>query len=433
MAFPRDVPRSVSVSAVPDSSGSAAPVPWYRSRLFIASMLALLTFIGVVGTMARERSQTQAQVTELAAPESPAGLVLATQGEKTSLASVGRTQGLAQPCTAWLLGTGAPATAPAVAVTAGRCVGAEPYEVLSGVALHGATVDFHAFAPVSSAGDPGLVTAKATTVLWASTRWSDLALLQLDSTYGELDAAGIKPVAPVATPAQGTKVLAASVSVTGIPVDQQYTRATTCAVGANVGTLAGPTLLTDQRATDCHGLLGGSEGAPVFNPAGAAVAMVTGSTVAAQDAASCGPTTPCEVAAGKVATRANTTYVQPVAGLLECWDAGRLKLGGSCPLEDPGTVTPAEADAAAGAPGSTVTLALAPRVESPRRIASVTGTVGATDCRAAAGWSDPVAAEDWKLTLTLPEQGWGLACAGSPEQPTPVVVAVTGAQAAAAS
>ncbi len=325
----------------------------------MASLSAFITLVCVVGIYVQQQGKTQQQTAQLADPASPSGLVLETQAKGTSLTAVGRVDGLPEPCTAWLLDTGAPADAQAVAVTTGRCVGiTDSSQVTHDLDVTDATVDFDAFAPVSTAAPPTPVTASVEQVLWASSRWTDLALLRLGSTYGELAEAGVSPITPVETPAQGTAILVAGAPVVGVPSDQRYVRATRCAVGATVDLVEGPWLFSDARATDCTGVLGGSTGSPVFNPAGQAVAMTTSSTIAAKDPQACGVGEPCEVGAGQVTSAPNTTYVLPVAGLASCWEDGELTLGGQCPLEDPSGVAAASVEDPSAAPGATVAVEL---------------------------------------------------------------------------
>jgi hypothetical protein len=387
----------------------------------MASLAALVTFACVIGIYVQQQGKARQQAEELARPSSPAGLVLATQAKGTSLTAVGRVAGLPEPCTAWLLDTKARASTKAVAVTTGRCVGiTDSAHVVTDRKVAKATIDFDAFAPVTTAAPPTPVRVPVEQVLYASSRWKDLALLQLGSTYGELQAAGISLISPVDIPAAGTAVLLAGVPVLGIPSDQRYVRATRCTVGATVDLVEGPWLFSDARATDCTGVLGGSTGSPVFNPAGQAVGMVTSTTIGAVNPVACGVGTPCEVGAGTVTSAADTTYVLPLAGLAACWQNGELTLSGPCPLEDPEGVAAAIPQATAAAPGSTVDVSLDDA--GPAYIADKQGTLGSLDCAAPQGWSHAVPAQDWNLELTVPRTGWVLACVGAAEQPTPVLV-----------
>jgi hypothetical protein len=114
----------------PDDAGSAAgpsapagePGRSGRGKrpIWLAALAALVTGLAVFGIYTRENSATP----DLDSPTSPAGLFQASQAAGTSLTGVGRTSGLSEPCTAWLLDVGGPAASQAYAITNGRCVGA---------------------------------------------------------------------------------------------------------------------------------------------------------------------------------------------------------------------------------------------------------------------------------------------------------------------
>jgi hypothetical protein len=250
----------------------------------------------------------------------------------------------------------------------------------------------------------------------------------LSTTYGELAGQGITPIRAVAPPTEGTELLVASVPVAGVPEDQQFLRGSRCTAGAQLDVLEGGLLWRDARATDCEGILEGSAGAPVFNQAGEAVALVATTTIGAPDGADCSAGRPCEVRDGAVQpVRADTTYILPVAGLAACFADGVFTPGVACPLEDPATVVRAAAASPTGAPGSVVPVRLDPASPAPDAgVAERSGVLGEVDCFDPAGWSAPRPADGWALDLPLPDSpGWALACVGSPEQPTAVVVGST--------
>jgi hypothetical protein len=391
----------------------------------MAVLAALVTAVAVGGIWLNQRSEEAS----LGDPETPGGLFLASQAAGTPLAAAGRTRGLAGPCTAWLLDVGAGQDSPAFAVTAGRCVGVtDSATVLSGEPVAGATVEFNAFARVTSSGELSLVPAEVEQVVWASARWTDLALLRLGASYRQLADSGIRPISPTAAPAEGTELLVASVPVRDVPADEQFLRGSRCVAGQPTDVVESGLLWRDLRATDCDGILTGSHGAPVFNEAGEAVAMVASTTIAGGDGPPCSEGLPCEVRDGDVQpVRADTTYVLPVEGLADCIADAELTLADGCPLEDPRSVVVAVAESASGAPGSTVRVDLDPSSSLPEAgVADLSGTLGGVDCFEQSGWSAPTPAAQWSLALALPtEPGWALACVGSPEQPTPVVVEAT--------
>jgi hypothetical protein len=396
----------------PATAGRRRPLLW-------AALAAAITFVSIIGLWYRQQADTAA----LSSATSAAGLIIESQAKGTSLTAVGRTHGLDEPCTAWLVDVRAEASSPAYAVTTGRCVGlTDTMTVLMGEPVDGASIDFNAFAPLTTAVLPNLVTTSIDEVVWASSRGTDLAILQLGSTYGELSQQGVDPISLAAPPGAGERILTAGVPVQTVPEDQQYLRATTCSAGKPADVVEDVWWWPGMVTSDCQGILMGSWGSPALNPAGEARAMVITTSLGAQDGA-CGPGAPCEVHGAQVALVPGITYLTPVAELEACFPQGTFTLGGGCPLEDPVGVTPASGPRVA-APGTTAEVRLDRRLAAPELVSEKHGPLGSTDCAARAGWSDAMPARDWELDLPMPQQGWMLVCVGSPEQPTPVVIQV---------
>lgn len=407
------------------TNGPQDQAPRQRRPVWLALLAATVTFVGVFGVWFRQNVQTE----DLSAPTSPGGLFRAEQAAGTQLAAAGRARGLPEPCTAWLLDTGGGSTDPAYAVTAARCFGVDDaLGVRTDEPVSGAEIDVNAFARVTSAGEQSQLPVDVERLEWASRRWTDLAVLRLGTTIGALADAGVLPVLAVAPPAPDQQLLVASVPVEGIDGDQQFLRASRCAAGATTDVLESGLLLRDARATDCPGILDGSQGAPVFNEAGEVVAMVATTTLGAMAGTDCEAGRPCEVRDGDVQPlRPDTTYVVPVDGLGGCFSGGRFRLGAGCPLEDPATAVAALAGSPSGATGSVVPIRLAPGAPAPvAEIADRSGALGSVDCFDSGGWTDPVPAAQWSLDVTLPAgAGWVLACVGTPGQPTPIVLQAT--------
>jgi Trypsin-like peptidase domain len=382
-----DDPGPVGATA-PGDSVEAPSAKGHKRPLWLAALAALVTFLALYGAYSRQSSDGPGGDS----PASPAGLFQQSQAAGTSLTAVGRTTGLAEHCTAWLVDTGAAADAGAYAVTSARCVGqADPASVMTGRELEDAHVEFNAFAPLTTAKQPDLVKATVEAVEWASVRGTDLAVLRLGATYGELAGRGVRPIDPVAAAEQGAEILIAGVPVEGIEPNQQYLRGSRCQVGETTDVLEDGLLDYDVQASGCAGILGGSAGSPVFNPAGEAVAMVTTTTIGATEQTACALGLPCQVADdGGISVKGDTNYMVPVAALAACFPAGVFTLGGQCALEDPAGVVPARAVAPVAKPGATVVVQL--EGDLPEGFASATsikvkqGPLGTVDCSAADGW-----------------------------------------------
>jgi hypothetical protein len=372
-------------AADPAEAGSARG---HKRPLWLAALAALVTFLALYGAYSRQSSD----VPGADSPQSPARLFQQAQAAGTSLTAVGRTVGLAEPCTAWLLDAGAPADADAYAVTSARCVGqTDPTTVMAGQDLTDASVEFNAFAPLSTARQADLVKAPIDAVEWASVRGTDLAVLRLGATYGELAGRGVRPIDPVAATEKGAEILIAGVPVEGIAPNQQYLRGSRCQVGETSDILEERMLGHDAQGSDCAGILGGSQGSPVFNPAGEAVAMVTTTTIGTTEKTECALGLPCQVSDdGGISVKDNTNYMQPVEALAGCFTEGAFTLGGGCALEDPALVLPARAVVSVAKPRSTVEIQL--EGELPEGLASTAlievkqGMLGTVDCRAPESW-----------------------------------------------
>jgi preprotein translocase subunit SecG len=374
-------PGSGASAKAGNSSGLTRP-------LWLAALAAVVTLLALYGVYSRSRSE----VPGADSPASPAALFQQSQAVGTSLTAVGRTVGLDQPCTAWLVDAGAPGDARAWAVTSARCVGhTDPTSVLAGQDLTDATVEFNALAPSTTGRRADVVQAPIEAVEWASVRGTDLAVVRLVATYDELAGRGVRPIDPVPASEQGAEILIAGVPVEGVAPSQQYLRGSRCQVGDTADVLEDALLLDDAQGSDCGGILGGSQGSPVLNAAGAAVAMVTTTTIAAQEETECALGLPCQVSDdGGVSVKEDTSYMVPVAALAQCFSEGTLTLGGDCALEDPASVLPARAVTSVARPGSTVEIqlegALPDGFASTAAIEVKQGELGTVDCTEPEGW-----------------------------------------------
>lgn len=406
----------------PATEGRSGP----RRPLWLAALAALLTFLALYGIWVRQQNES----TSMNTPAAPTGLFQEGQARGTSLTAVGRLTGMAIPCTAWLLDVGGEPTDSAYAVTAGRCTGIDDAStVLAAQPTPGATVEFNTFASLTTAERVTPVTAPVEQVAWASVRGTDLAVLELDATYGELAAQGVAPIRPVAPLEDGGQILVASVPVAGIAPAEQHLRGSRCAVAGSTAVVEGPWVLRQAQPSDCEGILEGSAGAPAFNPAGEAVGMVATSTIAAPEGTDCTIGRPCQIDSGTVAIQPDTTYLVGVDGLAGCFADGGLVLGEGCPLEDPAGVVVASTGSATVRAGAPVPVELDDATGEPLAVPSVgirAGMLTAVDCWDAAGWSRAAVAEGRVLMVAPAQQGLALLCVGSAQQPTPLVVTVAG-------
>ncbi len=179
--------------AMPATVGARADRPAHARLVHPIVLVVLsLALVAVMGYGLRARAQgPPSSADSAAAPGEPLSWL---QAQGTSLPGIGRVDGLPMPCTAWLLDVGADPAAAAFAVTAGRCAGIEDSAtVRSEESVSGASVSFRLFtdAPDGS-GQP--VVSQIEDVAWASVRGTDLAVLRLADSYGDLSAAGIPAI-----------------------------------------------------------------------------------------------------------------------------------------------------------------------------------------------------------------------------------------------
>jgi hypothetical protein len=287
--------------------------------------------------------------------------------------------------------------------------------------VSGASVVLGAFAAATPVSRTEPIRVPVDRVVWASMRGTDLALLRLATTYGDLAARGVRPI-PAAEPlGAGAQILVAGVPIGGIPGPERNLRGSRCSVGGTVDVLEAPWVWPAVQSSDCAGFLEGSAGSPALDPGGRAVGMAVTTTIGSDRADRCYEGRPCEVRSEDVRVAADTTYLTSVAGLDQCFAEGAFGDGEQCPLEDPAGVVEAVPQSPDARPGGAVRITVeGRRPNSP--VGSRIGPLGDVDCFDAAGWRTSVLTGD-VLTVQMPViQGFALACVGTPSQPTPIVV-----------
>lgn len=381
-------------------------------------MSLLLVGIAGYGIVVRDRLAAGAPDTAATAGD----LILPAQARGTSLAAIGRVEGLPEPCTAWLLDVGAGAEQPAHAVTAGRCVGIDDSAtVVAGEPVEGASVEFSTYAAGAAASRVDPVRVAVAEVAWASMRGGDLAVLRLGATYGELAAQGVEAIGAAPPLDPGGQVLVAGVPVEGLPDGQRNLRGTRCAVGPTTDVLEAPWLWTAAQSSDCTGTLPGSAGSPALDGSGRAVGMVSTSTIDSGQLRDCYQARPCEVGADGVTVEPDATYLVDVAGVSQCFPGGVFRLGAQCPLEDPAGVVDATAQSTTARPLGQVPILVAGQ-PGGAAVGVRVGALGAVECADPAGWRSTLVT-DGTITVVMPVvNGFALMCIGGPGQPTAVVI-----------
>ncbi|SHE57453.1 trypsin-like serine peptidase [Streptoalloteichus hindustanus] len=156
-------------------------------------------------------------------------------------------------------------------------------------------------------------------VRYATMKVVDVAVIELDTTYGELGKIDVRPLRlDGRAPAAGEAVEVAHAPVNDIPEDQQFLRHSRCRAGAAANVAEGPWLWTGAISNDCAGIVGGSSGSPVVRAGADRVVALTNTTVEPGYLGECLLGRPCEAGKDGVVARKGTSYAIPVGVLGGC-------------------------------------------------------------------------------------------------------------------
>lgn len=242
-------------------------------------------------------------------------------------------------CTGTLIDTGVP-TGPAYVLTNGHCVGdvgRSAQTTTLGEEWSGTAEFFRAAGNLDST-----VVVDVAELAYSSMRYTDTAIVRLDSTLAELKSLGVRPL-PItpAQPAEGDPVVNVGVPVQGLGHDEWVLRRGVCTLGAPHTLIEFLWLWFDVWANDCPGIIQGSSGSPLFSVDGDGapaeiVAMINTTSwgVSAADGGACTISRPCQVTDDGPVMLEETSYAQSVAGVGRCFDAvtGEFAISQQCPL-----------------------------------------------------------------------------------------------------
>lgn len=359
-----------------------------------------------------------------AASEAP----LLTSADGGAFRAAGKLQA-ASHCTASVVaGSAEPdASRPALVLTAAHCVIPEAFTEKSPGILHDVPAAAGwAFTPAyfhDTASSHREIPVDR--VLYATLKGSDLAVLQLKATYGDLRAAGVLPWV-LAGPdiRQSLPVELAHIPVDGVPSPGQYLRLSRCEASEPLRLFESARFFSSASRVDCAGVAGGSSGGPVLR---AGLPQVVGVMSTATDPRfeGCGYNRPCELPGRMPLPREGASYITPVAPLMSAlradgsWDPNALDKGDGVAL---GRTTPQytrsvidveiEVEVEGAAPGSDdkrIEIVQEPArwgvvvTSGERWIRYKQGDAAVIDCADEAGYSEPLLAREQPLDrLALP-------------------------------
>ena len=243
---------------------------------------------------------------------------------------------------------------------------------------------------------------------------TDVAIIQLSATLGELTNNGVRSYQPAALLPAGRSVTNVGVPVGGVPAGQVAPRAGLCVTGHHVGVIEFGWFFDDSQAVDCPGILDGSSGSPLFDRTDRVVGMINTTTVGARPGGACWLDNPCERTENGAVPVPDTSYAIAVDGLQSCFPNGYFALTDSCPLPRPGVVVKTTV-AAVNADGNEITA----QVTTPTATTLRTGVAKLTDadsCAEDTTYTATVAAGSGPTTIktTIPaEEGFYVWCIAS--------------------
>ena len=333
-------------------------------------------------------------------------------GQSRRFAAAAELRTVASACSAAAIApAGATAESPAYAITAGHCVvdwstAAAASRPTLDAAVDPMSVVFHRFVDTQDRAQAVAVRR----VLFATMKGTDLAVLELDATLGDLAALDVAPFPLASRVAAGAAVRLAGVPTGGFDEAELHLRLSEGRLLAPAAVLEGRWLWPVTLPFRAPSIVPGISGAPVLDTSGRVLGVVSTTTQGAEGSG-CGVGEPCEVTAAGATLRPDRSYASPVVGLGRCFDGrGRFALGGACGLDDGFGVFAEEAPAPRPLPPR---LGGAPRPwgvvlsgDAPEVRAKV-GPLGTTDCRRLEGYGPPVARDAFGYTTAAVPQADG--------------------------
>ncbi len=295
-------------------------------------------------------------------------------------------------CTAFLIQPVASDDAPVYALTNGHCLGLSGNQVVAPAPLQrGSALTFHYFFDTPSRR----ISVPLRAAPYATMKGLDVAVVELETTWAALAAAGVRPVTLSRTaPAAGDTVFTVGAPVSGVPDAERWLRKSECAIAAQAQLAEGVWKFHDALRLPCGGVFAGASGSPVFDARTREVIAIINTSTQGAGASSgdfpCFTNYPCELTQAKGELVPEAAYGLPLTGIANCFDAsGRFRFTlPACPL-DPGLEPLLRGAPVANVrPGAAWNVSVSGAGFTEYRYK--TGPEHETDCRRESGYSAPV-------------------------------------------
>jgi uncharacterized protein (TIGR03437 family) len=326
-----------------------------------------------------------------------------------------------------------PPDAPAYVLTAGHCIRlSAANEVIVSEASNRFAATFGYFIDTQDQQ----VTFRSRRVVYSTMKGHDVAIVELDTTYGELIQRGYRPLEFATEPPQPDEpVLVTGIPSRDIPSDEVFLRQAACKLDGRATLVEHVWTFHDFYRHDCADIKGGSSGSPMLSArSGKILGVVNTTTLGNQffgGGFDCYLNIPCEVRPeGPVVSR-ETSYAAPALGLEKCFrsDAVFDLNWPGCPLDQGAqlafsgtlarTTRPHVEDASGPPHRVTWNTTLSGAAFSHYRYK--TGPEASTDCRNPQGYGAPLNLADApRIDQPAPETPGGYyLCVVAGSSPTP--------------
>jgi uncharacterized protein (TIGR03437 family) len=216
-----------------------------------------------------------------------------------------------------------PETAPAYVITAGHCISMQgpSNEVILDRPISNTTVTFGYFIDTQEQQ----VRINAKRVSYSSMKATDLAIVELDATYGQLAAKGYRPLEFSSDPpAPAEPILITGIPSRDIPPDEVFLRQVACTHGGEASLVEYIWTFHGFYRNNCADIKGGNSGSPVLSQRTGRLLAILNTTTLDNEyfggGFDCYLNIPCEIQeTGPVVLR-DASYAAPTLGVEKCFN-----------------------------------------------------------------------------------------------------------------